>query len=81
MYAETHGGSYPSAHVVLNLLNELVVWVGGGEWIRCEALSNILSVSSVSCFAEYLIGFLSFINSIRQEHECNIYSGLTVYRI
>ena len=31
-------GSYTSAHVLLNLLNEL------GKKIRCEALSSILSV-------------------------------------
>ena len=31
-------GSYMSAHVILNLLNEL------GEKIRCEALPSILSV-------------------------------------
>ena len=45
-----------SAPVLLNLLNEL------GKKIRCEA------------FAEHLIGFppTSLINSIIQEHECNI---------
>ena len=40
-----------SAHVLLNLLNEL-----GGK-IRCEAMPSILS---------------SLINSIIQEHECEI---------
>ena len=35
-------GSYMSAHVLLNLLNEL------GKKIRCEALQSILSVSPTS---------------------------------
>ena len=36
---QIYRGSYMSAHVLLNLLNEL-----GGK-IRCEALPSILSVS------------------------------------
>ena len=35
-------GSYMSAHVLLNLLNEM------GKKIRCEAVLSILSVSPIS---------------------------------
>ena len=47
-------GSYMSAHVLLNLLNEL-----GKKEIKCEA-----------CRAFYLFFATSLINSIIQEHEC-----------
>ena len=43
-----------SAHVLLNLLNEL-----GGKEIKCEA-----------CRAFYLVFATILINSIIQEHEC-----------
>ena len=49
-----HIESLTSAHVLLNLLNEL-----GGKVIKCEA-----------CGAFYCIFAISLINSIVEEHEC-----------
>ena len=48
-------GSYMSAHVLLNLLNEL----GGEKEINCEA-----------CRAFYLYFMTSLIHSIIQERKC-----------
>ena len=55
-------GSYMSAHVLINLSNEL------GKEIKCEELGK--EIKCEACRALYLFFATSLINSIIQEHEC-----------
>ena len=50
-----------SAHVLQNLLNRLGVGAASGGWGR-----------GIRCEVSYLLPTMSLINSILQEHECNI---------